>query len=539
MYHQHNKKGTEQDPSLKLWYRQPAGDWTEALPIGNGRLGGMVFGGIDRERIQLNEDTLWSGQPRDTNNYQAIDCLKKARELIFHGEYTEAQSLMEQHMLGPYGQSYQPLGNLYLEFDGADAEEEEDYVRELDLDTAIARVQYSRAGSVTDREAFVSAPDQAVILRIRSDQPGGLSMRIYADSLLKHRMEKISEGYLSCTGQCPCHTDPEYIHKDLPIVYEENKGIFFDFRIRIKASGGCTRTTETGIRVFDADSVTVYLTAATSFNGFDRNPATEGKPYRELAANAMNSVFEKPYDVLKERHRKDYQGLYNRVFLDLGTDDAAKLPTDQRLEAVKAGGDDPSLAALMFQYGRYLLISSSRPGTQPANLQGIWNREMRPPWSSNYTTNINTEMNYWPAEVCNLAECHEPLFAMVEELQVTGSRTARAHYGARGWTVHHNVDLWRLSSPVGGSAGWAFWPMAGVWLCRHLWEHYLFGGDRDFLRDRAYPAMKGAALFCLDWLVEDGKGHLTTCPSTSPENAFVAPTEKHATSVRAVPWIFP
>jgi alpha-L-fucosidase 2 len=525
---------------LKLWYRQPAREWVEALPLGNGRLGGMIFGGVLKERIQLNEDTLWSGYPRDTNNYDAINHLERVRQLIFDGRYVEAQKIIEGKMLGPWNESYQPMADLYIIFEHED--EVLDYRRELDLNTALARVEYRVGGVKYIREAFISAVDQVLVVRLSASQPGRITLHTMLDTVHPHSIARGSSHCMVLHGRAPSHVEPSYVSSDNPVIYEEGKGMEFECRMAIitdgvifegrsfKADNEDTADCESGanacednIKVEKATEVIIILSAATSFNGYDKDPAIEGRDCSEVCERVLSAALQKSYRELLEDHVRDYQAIFKRVDLYLGTSEAVKLPTDERLMALQAGADDPQLAALYFQYGRYLLISSSRPGTQPANLQGIWNQEVRPPWSSNWTVNINTQMNYWPAEVCNMAECHEPLFDMIDELRVNGRKTAQVHYGCRGWTTHHNVDLWRTTTPAGGSASWAFWPMAGAWLCRHLWEHYEFSQDEEFLASRAYPAMKEAALFCLDWLVEDRDGNLVTCPSTSPENVFITP----------------
>ncbi|NLA52482.1 MAG: glycoside hydrolase family 95 protein, partial [Alcaligenaceae bacterium] len=509
---------------LKLWYQRPAQEWVEALPIGNGRMGGMVFGGVEKERIQMNEDTLWSGHPRDTNNYDAINHLDEVRQLIFDGQYVKAQEIIEEKMVGTWNQSYQPMVDLYLDFShlGDVAE----YRRELDLDTAVARVEY-RVGDVNyTREFFVSAADQVLAARVSSGIPGKVTMDIRLKSVHPASIAKIDDKCICLHGRVPSHVEPNYVKIDKAVIYDEGKGMEFECRIAVQTDGGSVFAHEEGIRVENAGEAVSILAAATSFNGFDKDPAVDGKDCSSICGADLSAALKKTYRELLDAHIQDYQSIFKRVDLYLGTTEAVNLPTDERLKAVKEGAEDPQLAALYFQFGRYLLISSSRPGSQPANLQGIWNQEVRPPWSSNYTVNINTQMNYWPAEVCNMAECHEPLFDMIDDLRVSGAKTAQIHYGCRGWVAHHNVDLWRTATPAGGLACWAFWPMSGAWLCRHLWEHYEFSLDRDFLALKAYPAMKEAALFCLDWLVEDKDGNLVTCPSTSPENVFLTPEGK-------------
>jgi alpha-L-fucosidase 2 len=513
-----------------LWYRQPARRWVEALPIGNGRLGAMVFGGVDSERLQLNEDTLWSGGPRDGDNPHARDVLPEVRRLIAAGDYVAADALCRE-MQGPYNQSYQPLGNLVVHFDTPG--EPVEYARDLNLHTAIATTRYKLGDVVYTREAFVSAPDQVLVVRLTVDQPGQLSFTAAIDSSQRHTTTARGANALVLTGKCPHHVAPNYYKVDQPIVYDEadGEGMNFEIRLAAIAEGGTVTATAQGLRVDDADVVTLLLGAATSFNGFDHSPGLHGRDPAAQVQGQLAAAMQCSYDELRQAHTTDHARLFDRVTLDLGTTAAARRPTDERIRDWKQS-DDPQLVALLFQYGRYLLIASSRSGTQPANLQGIWNDQVRPPWSSNWTLNINAEMNYWPAEVTNLAECHQPLFDLITDLSITGRKTAATNYGCRGWVAHHNADLWRQTAPVGdyghGDPVWANWTMGGAWLCQHLWEHYAFSCDETFLRERAYPVMRGAAEFCLDWLIADDQGHLVTSPSTSPENKFTTPDGQRA-----------
>ncbi len=516
--------GAESSSDLKLWYRQPAKIWTDALPVGNGRLGAMVFGGVETERLALNEDTLWSGSPRPWNNRDAKKALPEVRRLVAEEKYHEADALCKK-MQGPYNQSYQPLGNLILKFDARG--DVADYRRDLDLDTAIATVSYRVGGARFTREVFCSAPDRAIMVRLACDKPGLLTFSATLESPVRSD-STISAGDLRLAGKAPAHVDPNYFHTANPIVYddESGNGMRFECRVRAVPEGGRIVAAGGALRIEGADAVTLFLAAATGYRGFDQMPdgPVDSRP-------ALDAAAKKPYKQIRADHIADHQGLFRRVSIDLGRGGREDLPTDERLKAFQAKPDDPALLALYFQYGRYLLIASSRPGSQPANLQGIWNEQVRPPWSSNWTANMNVQMNYWPAETCNLSECHEPLFDLIEGLSVTGNQTAKENYGASGWVSHHNVDLWRQSAPVGNYGGgdpkWANWPMSGPWFCAHLWEHYLFTEDKAFLR-RVYPVMKGSAEFCADWLIDDGNGRLTTCPSFSPENVFRAPDGKPA-----------
>jgi alpha-L-fucosidase 2 len=510
--------GAESSNDLRLWYRRPATVWAEALPIGNGRLGAMVFGGIETDRLALNEDTLWSGSPKPWNNRDAKKVLPEVRRLVDEEKYHEADALSKK-MQGPYNQSYQPLGNLILKFNvpGSAA----DYQRELDLDRAIASVCY-RAGDATfTREVFSSAKDRVIVVRLECDKPGKLSFALTLDSPVRSQSAASGDD-LRLTGKAPAHVDPNYFRSANPIVYddEEGNGMRFECRVRAIHEGGKLVADGSSLAIEGADAVTLYIAAATGYRGYDQMPdgPVDCRPVLDAVAN-------KQYPQIRNEHSADHQRLFRRVSIDLGKG-RSNLPTDERLKAYQSNPDDPALLTLYFQYGRYLLIASSRPGSQPANLQGIWNDQVRPPWSSNWTANMNVQMNYWPAETCNLSECHEPLFDLIEGLSVTGAQTAKENYGASGWVSHHNVDLWRQSAPVGNYGGgdpkWANWPMSGPWLCAHLWEHYRFTEDKKFL-ERAYPLIKGSAEFCVDWLIETKVGKLTTCPSFSPENVFRAP----------------
>ncbi len=509
-----------------LWYRRPATRWVEALPVGNGRLGAMVFGGVGVERLQLNDDTLWSGGPKDWDNPKAKEVIPEIRKLIASGKYVEADRLTKQAM-GPYTQSYLPLGDLLITFDHGDVSRG-GYRRELDLGSALATVRYQIGRAAYTREILASHPDRVLAVRLACDRPRGLSFTARLSSPLRHRTTAAPSAF-TLIGTAPVHVDPNYYDRDEPVRYSDG-GMRFAAHVEV-VTDGTPRFDRDGLHVDGAREAVLLLGAATTFRGFDQPADRVGLDPAAEAASTVTAARAKSWPVLRDAHAADHRALFDRARLDLGGDTtAAARPTDERI--VAAGANDPHLVALLFQYGRYLLIASSRPGTQPANLQGIWNEHVRPPWSSNWTLNINAEMNYWPAETANLSELHEPLVAFVSDLSVNGRRTAATNYGARGWTAHHNSDVWRQSAPVGeyghGDPVWAFWPMAGAWLSQHLWEHYAFTGDAAYLRTRAYPVMKAAAEFCLDWLVEDGEGRLTTSPSTSPENKFVMPDGQRA-----------
>ncbi len=498
-----------------LFYRQPAHEWVEALPVGNGRLGGMVFGGAPAERIQLNEDTFWSGGPYDPINPEALEYLPKVRQLLWEGRYKDAQDLADEKLMGRprHLQAYQPLGDLRLAFEGH--EHPTEYRRELDLDRAVVRVRYRVGDTVFTREVFASAPDQAIVVRLSADGPAPLRVLVSLDS--KHPFTVSGSAGAAAAavlrmagrwrGDLANPSDHLKVSQGLQARWYGD-GLAFAVQVSAEVERGSVRADAQGLHVTGARALTLRLVAATSFRGRE--------PEAACAAALRGS---RSYGDLLARHVADYRALFRRVRLELGPDDRNGVPADERLAAVRAGAADPGLVATYFQYGRYLLIASSRPGTQPANLQGLWNDDLHPAWGSKYTINVNTEMNYWPAEVANLAECHEPLFDLIEELREPGRRTARAHYGARGFVAHHNTDLWRATTPVDG-ARWGLWPMGAAWLSTHLYEHYAFGGDEAFLR-RVYPTLKEASEFLLDFLVEDPQGRLVTNPSHSPENAFV------------------
>ncbi|WP_206107791.1 glycoside hydrolase family 95 protein [Paludisphaera rhizosphaerae] len=514
--------------ALQLRYDRPAREWLEALPLGDGHLGAMVYGGFPSERIALNDGTLWSGGPKDGDNPEALKALPEIRRLIAEEKYAEAHAYAKK-MQGPFTQSYQPMGDLLLTFPAVEGGTT-DYLRTLDLDQAVATTTYKAGGVTYTRELFTSNPDRVLVARLTADRPGALAFEAKLAS--KQRFHTKADGdALVLVGQAPANADPVYHKTAEPISYNDDAGIRFEVRVKVLADGQVSVSGD-AIRVAGATTATLLLTDATSFNGFDRSPVREGLDPAPIAAERLAKAAAKTYETLRDNHIQDYQRLFRRVAIDLGPSapGALDVSTDERVK--RFGAKDPGMVALHFQYGRYLLIASARSGGQPPNLQGLWNDELFPPWSSNYTININTEMNHWPAEVANLAECHAPLFAMIRDLAVNGAKTARVNYGCNGWVAHHNTDLWKQSAPVGafgkGDATWAFWPMAGPWLCRHLWDHYAFGGDEAFLRETAYPLMKGSAEFCLDWLVEDASGRLTTSPSTSPENQFIGPDGKRS-----------
>ncbi|MCX6018715.1 MAG: glycoside hydrolase family 95 protein [Chloroflexi bacterium] len=515
-----------------LHYPRPATQFEEALPLGNGRLGAMIFGGIETERLLLNEDTLWSGAPQDHTHPAARAALDEVRQLLREERYVDADAAAKK-LQGPYTQSYLPMGDLTLCFDGHAGATE--YRRALDIDAAIASVEYMLSGARFTREAWISAPGDLLALHLTCDQPGRLSFDVALSTPLHETQLAREGGTLTLTGRAPSHVEPNYRNVPNAVMYDDAPGrsLTFAMQLRVHAEGGTVSPGADGrsLRVENANHITIHLAAATDFLGFDRTPDPHERNPVTVTRRVLDAAAAHSYETLRDAHVADHRALFRRVTLDLGASDSEHLPTDERVRRFSEQ-DDPALVALLFQYGRYLLIASSRPGTQAANLQGIWNEHIRPPWSSNYTVNINTEMNYWPAESTNLAECHAPLFDLIAHLSRTGARTAATNYGCGGWAAHHNADLWAQSAPVGaygeGDPVWAFWPLAGAWLCRHLWEHFEYGGDVEWLRTTAWPTMKGAARFCLDWLIEDKNGFLVTAPSTSPENKFTLPDGRTA-----------
>jgi len=510
--------------NMKLWYNKPAARWEEALPIGNGRFGAMIYGNALNENIQMNEDTFWSGSPRNTTNPHAPNYIKKVRELVHQGEYAEAEKIVKECMQGPEVESYQPLGNIYLDF--RNKSEVTGYKRELDLDTAIMKVEYEQEGVKYKREYFTSAPDQVMVISISSNEPGKLNFSLSLSSPHPNRLGKCKDKDLFMYGFGPARVFGHVVKCKEHVIYdkdENGRGMKFEAAVKILECNGKCEHREGLIEISEADKVILLVSAATSFNGYDKDPGLEGKNPSRINDDYLKQASAYSYEQLKKNHIDDYRNLYGRMDIYLGENNLSSLPTDERIEAVQKGNDDPQLLALFFQYARYLLISSSRPGTQAANLQGIWNDKVRPPWACCWTININIQMNYWIAESCNLSECHEPVFDLLEGMRDTGSTTAKVNYKCRGWLANHNVDLWRTTTPVGGEPRWAFWPLGGAWMSQHLWEHYLYTGDIEFLKNKAYPILKEAAIFLLDWMYENEEGYLVTCPSTSPENVFISP----------------
>ncbi|TVQ74650.1 MAG: glycoside hydrolase family 95 protein [Balneolaceae bacterium] len=513
-----------QEP-LQLWYDQPAANWQEALPLGNGLTGAMVFGGISTEQFMLNDNTLWSGGPNPGNRENGPEVLSKVRQAVFDGNYAEADKLW-RGMHGPYSSRYLAMGDLFLDFPFSD-DAAANYHRSLDLRKATSTVSFTIDGVNYNRESFISYPDQVLAVKLTSNGKGNITFDASLTSKLNYNVKAISSDYLVLKGKAPSYVAHRN-HEPEQIIYEpDGEGMTFEIHLRLIPTGGQVTAQNGTIGVKDADEVVLLVSAATSFNGFDRSPAFEGTDPAPIARGKLDAASELSYNELLERHLADYRKYFDRVELHLGPQQM-DYPTDDRLLRVNDGHQDNGLTALYFQYGRYLMIASARKGTPPSNLQGIWNPFVQPPWGSNYTININTQMNYWPAEITNLAEFHHSLFDFMEGLAVNGAVTAKTNYGiSSGWLAHHNTDIWAKTSPTGGedwdhmgTPRWTGWPMGGVWFTQHLWEHFLHNGDKEFLEQKAWPLMKGSAEFLLHWLVEDENGYLVTNPSTSPENSF-------------------
>lgn len=508
-----------------LWYHRPARFFEESLVLGNGQTGASVFGGVETDQIYLNDATLWTGEPVAPNmNPEAHTHIPAIREALANGNHALADSL-QRNIQGSFSQSYAPLGTLFIDFphDGA----AEKYYRELDIDKAISSVSYEVNGVKYSREYFISHPDRVMLIKLSSSEKGALHFDIRFESLLKYKLAS-DNNLLEVSGYAPYHSEPNY-RGDIPnaVLYDENRGTRFSTLVKIRNSDGRITVTDSSLNFTGGTEATLFVSIATSFNGFDKDPAKEGLDNKALAFSQLNNAYGSSYEELRNAHLSDYQYFFKRVSLDLGPSTAPYLSTDQRLKRYATGKEDKNLEVLYFQYGRYLLISSSRTPGVPANLQGIWNPYIRPPWSSNYTVNINVEENYWLAENTNLSEMHAPLLEFIGNVAETGKISARNFYGTGGWAACHNSDIWAMSNPVGdfgmGNPVWANWNMGGTWLSTHLWEHFDFTNDTAFLKRDAYPLMKGAAQFCLGWLVENEQGKLFTSPSTSPENLYLTP----------------
>lgn len=509
-----------QSPNL-LWFDKPASYFEESFLMGNGKMGASIFGGIESDKIYLNDLTFWSGGPVGQNlKPEAYKNLPAIREALKMGNYRLAEKLQGQ-LQGPYSESYQPIGTLQLDF--GNQGQASAYYRELNVNDAISKVRYEEDGVTYTREYFVSNPAKVMVIRLTASKKGALDFGLRFQSPIRHQIS-FSKNMLKARGQAPAHVEPDYLG-NVPnaVVYAENKGTRFSTLVKIKNMDGSVNISDSSLIVRNGTEVLVFVSIATSFNGFDKDPVTQGLNDQKLALNQLNIAFGKTYYELKKEHLNDFRHYSERVQLELGKTTAPNLPTDQRLKRYAEGLEDKNLEILYFRYGRYLLISSSRTPGVPANLQGLWNPYVRPPWSCNYTVNINVEENYWPAETANLSEMHLPLMQFIKNVSKTGTATAANYYGLNGWTACHNSDIWAMSNPVSGHPMWANWNMGGPWLATHLWEHYAFTMDQSFLEKEAYPLMRGVARFCLDWMVDDSTGQRITSPSTSPENLYQAP----------------
>lgn len=523
-----------------LWYNQPAEFFEESLVLGNGKMGATVFGGVNSDKIYLNDITLWSGQPVNPNmNPDAYKNVPAIREALKNEDYKLAEEL-NKRIQGKNSESYAPLGT--LEINNHHSGKVENYHRELDISNAISKVSYEVDGVKFTRDYFVSAPDQIMVIKLSSSQKGALNFDINLSSLLKFKTE-FKDNTISMNGSAAIHENPDYdnfVYHNTEQTYipytllqlEEQKkiepGTHFTTSIKIKNTDGIITRSNSSLGLRNGTEAVIYISVATSFNGFDKNPAFHGLDNNKNASKILSKAFFKSFDKLKKSHIADYQKFYNRITLDLGKTTAPDIPTDERLLLYSEGKEDKNLEILYFNYGRYLLISSSRTLGVPANLQGLWNPYLSPPWRCNYTMNINLEENYWLAENTNLSEMHLPLLSFIKNLSVTGKITAKTFYGIdKGWAAAHNSDIWAMTNPVGQFGKedpmWACWPLAGAWLSTHIWEHYVFTQDKEYLKKEGYPLMKGAAEFCQGWLVTDKNGNLITSPSTSPENQYITP----------------
>ncbi|WP_343615240.1 glycoside hydrolase family 95 protein [Flavobacterium sp.] len=504
-----------------LWYKQPAEFFEESLVLGNGKMGATVFGGVNSDKIYLNDITLWSGEPVNANmspeTYKNIPAI---RDALKNENYKLAEELNKK-VQGKNSESYAPLGT--LEINNSEKGKATNYYRELDLANATSKVTYEMDGVKYTREYFVSAPDQIMVIKLTSSEKGALNFDISLKSLLKSEVS-VRNNVLVMNGTAPIHENAGYKVQEKYLQIPE-RGTRFTTLLQVKKVDGQLTSSRTALTIKNASEVYIYVSVATSFNGFDKNPATEGVDDVSIALQNLNKAYAKPFDKLKENHIADYQKFFNRVDLNLGKTTASDLPTDERLLRYADGKEDKNLEILYFNFGRYLLISSSRTLGVPANLQGLWNPYVNPPWSSNYTMNINLEENYWLAENTNLSEMHQSLLSFIKNLSVNGKITAKTFYGVNeGWAAAHNSDIWAMTNPVGQFGKedpmWACWPIAQAWLSTHIWEHYTFTQDLNYLKKEGYPLMKGAAEFCLGWLVTDKNGNLITSPSTSPENQY-------------------
>lgn len=503
-----------------LLFHSPATAWEEALPLGNGKLGAMVFGGTVEDKIGLNYDELWTGYPRDENKAGAYISYFKARDAAMRGGLLQAQDIIEKEIASPNVQAYMPMGHLLLTKPNGRIR---GYRRVLDIDRAVAEVTYTNNGVGYRWEYFTSLTAGCLIIRGTANQEGSISLSLKLKSKLRHHFG-FTDGIYYMDGECPFDSQPNRsAFPERNIMYsdkDEERGIRYRTAVKVKANGGLCSVTEKGADIRGANHVIIFLSCESSFNGYDRHPFLEGKEYQNAALDKVKQAADKSFRALKKEHIACYRSYYDRVQFTLDGASYDDLPTNERLIRFLKDKSDIGIYPLLFHYGRYLTISASTPDSQAMNLQGIWNDKLDPPWCCDYTININTEMNYYPTLMCDLPEMHLPLIRLIQELSVTGEKTAAAYYHAGGFCAHHNTDIWRAAQPVQGSAQWLFWPMGSGWLCRHLFEHYEYTGDMDFLRNAAFPILCKAATFYLDVLTEDENGYLIFAPSTSPENSF-------------------
>lgn len=506
-----------EQPFTTLFFDKPANGWFEAIPIGNGRLGGMVYGGTTIDTIRVNDDTFWSGEPRNVQRPGSYKTLPKIRKLLLEEKNLEAQKLIDKNLLGPWNENYLPLADIIFNWENNGVIT--NYRRELNLQKGTVIITYTQEGIDYKREIFSSYPDQAIIMHISASAPQSLNFSTSLGSQVHHTVYTTNNQVI-IDGQAPSHSEPSYTGT-FPPIYQKEKGMRFQGRLWVRSEGGKITQRNHKLQIKQANSATLIFVASTSFNGFNKDPYKQGKDEKGICKDYLSVLSKKQYSDLYQRHIKDFSSLFNRVSINLGTNNLTKIPIDQRIAKYKKGAD-PALTALYFQFGRYLLISSSRPGSQPANLQGIWNQDMQPAWSSNWTINCNAEINYWPVEVTNLSECHLPMFDMIREASVDGTKTAKNLYNCRGWVAHHNLDIWRTTWMVGGTGNCSMFQVGGAWLCQHIWEHFLFTLDQTFLKDN-FNLLKEASLFYLDNLQTDKNGYLVTNPSVSFENSYIKP----------------
>lgn len=505
--------------SKTLYYRQPAKYWMEALPLGNGSIGAMCYSGVGTDEISLNHDTLWSGHPRTVTRDGAFEAYQRAQKLALEGKYKECHDEIEMNFLTCWSQAYLTFGSLKMNFD---FDEYSDYSRRLDLSNALLSSSFSVNGNSYKKSAFISYPDKVMVYRIKSESGNRFSFNINIECPLKHSVYT-KDDMLIVNGECPGDGDTyntaypcnKLVYSDKP----EEKGVLFCGAVKVDCDGKlCSE--KSSLKISNATRAVLYFNISTSYNGFDKYPAIDGKKYKNTCLNILDKALNLGYDKLLENHVADYKSYYERVSLNLGGEDETLIPTDERLKKFKSDKPDIALYTLLFNYGRYLLIASSRAGSTATNLQGIWNNTVKAPWNSNYTVNINTQMNYWPVLPCNMPELMTPLVDLMKTVSVTGEKTAKDFYRANGFVLHHNTDIWAHTVPVHGGPSWAFWSGGSGWLCRHLYEIYEYSLDKEYLRKTALPIMKKAAEFYLDILVEDKDGTLMVCPATSPENMF-------------------